>query len=272
MKIGLEFEGVITHNGHIVRWSKIPENIRNGIKEDMGVTMDPVDRYDCLAEVRTEPLVNPSPLVLEQTLFKKILEASAAFEWFGYDIIWNEVEIPQAIHDEICSDISFETAKKEVMTIESGLVSLFTATGNSYRGGGLHINVSPVPRLILESFVLNLHGKMHEFTKRYSLKSVYRNHLLFRHRWDPQNGEWVAEYMSTGFPVDFRGAWNYPIEWAWHTASTALVYTSMSVPHSIAVPWHKSCPNDTNGDGDCGRPLCPFCGMHNPIDLPLWTL
>lgn len=23
------------------------------------------------------------------------------------------------------------------------------------------------------------------------------------------------------------------------------------------------CPNDTNGDGNCGRPLCPFCGEAN---------
>lgn len=24
------------------------------------------------------------------------------------------------------------------------------------------------------------------------------------------------------------------------------------------------CPDDTNGDGDCGRKLCPFCGEDNP--------
>jgi hypothetical protein len=22
----------------------------------------------------------------------------------------------------------------------------------------------------------------------------------------------------------------------------------------------QTCPFDTNGDGDCGQPLCPFCG------------
>lgn len=31
----------------------------------------------------------------------------------------------------------------------------------------------------------------------------------------------------------------------------------------------KACPNDTNGDGDCGRPLCPHCapiGRDAPSD------
>lgn len=24
------------------------------------------------------------------------------------------------------------------------------------------------------------------------------------------------------------------------------------------------CPNDTNGDGDCGRQFCPYCGEGRP--------
>lgn len=24
----------------------------------------------------------------------------------------------------------------------------------------------------------------------------------------------------------------------------------------------KPCPNDTDGDGDCGRVSCPYCGKH----------
>lgn len=27
--------------------------------------------------------------------------------------------------------------------------------------------------------------------------------------------------------------------------------------HSGQAP----CPNDTNGDGDCGRPMCPYCAL-----------
>lgn len=31
----------------------------------------------------------------------------------------------------------------------------------------------------------------------------------------------------------------------------------------------RVCPNDTNGDGDCGRPACPVCGagMSDPVPL-----
>jgi hypothetical protein len=29
------------------------------------------------------------------------------------------------------------------------------------------------------------------------------------------------------------------------------------------------CPNDTNGDGDCGRPLCPHCGKFREFPAPL---
>lgn len=27
----------------------------------------------------------------------------------------------------------------------------------------------------------------------------------------------------------------------------------------------RVCPNDTNGDGDCGRPACPVCGVGVPV-------
>lgn len=28
----------------------------------------------------------------------------------------------------------------------------------------------------------------------------------------------------------------------------------------LRVIWTFPCPRDTNGDGDCGRPVCPYCG------------
>jgi len=38
----------------------------------------------------------------------------------------------------------------------------------------------------------------------------------------------------------------------------------------------RACPNDTDGDGDCGRVLCPVCGQRsdvkNPIGLRLKAL
>jgi hypothetical protein len=27
----------------------------------------------------------------------------------------------------------------------------------------------------------------------------------------------------------------------------------------------RLCPNDTDGDGDCGRPMCPVCGKHPTV-------
>lgn len=33
-------------------------------------------------------------------------------------------------------------------------------------------------------------------------------------------------------------------------------------------PAQEPCPNDTNGDGDCGKPACPHCGEHGKrLDL-----
>ena len=34
----------------------------------------------------------------------------------------------------------------------------------------------------------------------------------------------------------------------------------------------RTCPNDTNGDGDCGKPPCPYCGsmsIHSGPAAPL---
>jgi len=31
-----------------------------------------------------------------------------------------------------------------------------------------------------------------------------------------------------------------------------------------AAQHNMGCPNDTNGDGDCGRPMCPICGVNAP--------
>ncbi len=30
----------------------------------------------------------------------------------------------------------------------------------------------------------------------------------------------------------------------------------------------KLCPNDTDGDGDCGKPLCPVCGEFKSNKMP----
>lgn len=31
-------------------------------------------------------------------------------------------------------------------------------------------------------------------------------------------------------------------------------------PPAPRTSYSEACPQDTNGDGDCGRPLCPLCG------------
>lgn len=222
MKIGLEFEGVIRDRttGEIARWSKMPDQIKRRIKTAMfprKEALDPCDRYDALAEVRTDPLENPSPKELIWSLFEEMERASIAFNNNGYDIQWWEQELPKALHEEIKADFATDDpeGKKSKSTItlkENGERCEYKSEGNLFRGGGLHINISHVPFLFCEGLMLHLHNGLKYLKTEYKFQSHYRTNFLYRNRYDdsvkitePQIC--IAEYMSHGFNVPTLSGW-----------------------------------------------------------------
>lgn len=216
MKIGLEFEGVIRSQktGAITRWPQIDEKVRNTIKRmiyERREKVEPIDTYDCLAEVRTLPMLNPSPVDLINALYTEIELATNAFMANGYFIQWFEQEISDELHREIQHTIETNPnkIKKDTYTVTSKGCTDWRSEGNRFRGGGLHINVSPVPRAFATSFVMGLNRALF-YQYRYRFQSHYRNNILFRTRHDASDKEFkepIAEYMTFGFNVTQVQGW-----------------------------------------------------------------
>jgi len=234
MKIGFEYEGVILdEDNKIVRWTKIPLKRQFRIKtkmDMMDVKQDPIDTYDCLAEVRTEPLENKTPRELVVALRDAIQTADRAFSSEGYSIFWGEMRVPKSLHNEILAHIEFtKEFKKETRTLDHGCDQHYESEGNVWRGGGLHVNVSPMPKPMVTAMAVNLHTVLHDLIDNWALNSNYRNNLLWRHR-EVRDKEGVVtdkigEYMSFGFNLEDVGPldiweeasshWSsyYPIQW-----------------------------------------------------------
>jgi hypothetical protein len=235
MKIGLEYEGVIIKEGVITRWSEIPRQsqlIVMDVMRDMGCAashledvLPPCDRYDCLAEVRTRPLVCPQECAmaedLAKALFREIMGCTAAFATEGYSIYWGENKIPSPVHLRISADLSLSKNKKVTYGIVDGKVwpvdvcngTLSEDLDHIFRGGGMHINVSPVPRNLVPALALMLHQPMSCLMNSDHFKSAYRSQLLFRTR--EELGEPIAEYMSYGMSChDKEGHFKFSSAWA----------------------------------------------------------
>ena len=223
MKIGLEYEGVIhwQKTGDIVRWSDIPMGVRKTIKRiaSFGYSheniQDPCDNYDCLAEVRTIPMTTLTARDILFTLFTELRRTHEAFKYCGYVINWAEEKIPDDLHKKIQHDLDHPTGdrpkiKKYTQTIVNGTVRPFVNVGNKYRGGGLHINVSSIPCILIPGFVMRLHESLRQYLDT-DFKSHYRTNLLFRHRLDGTDS--IAEYMSFGFNLKNKKSTKEPV---WH--------------------------------------------------------
>lgn len=209
MKIGLEFEGVIidSQTREITRWKNIPEQKQKNIcrlinygENDAKVL--PIDTYDCLAEVRTRPLENVSARDMLYSLFSLIERTNRAYESAGYTILWKEMEIPEKLHTEISCEIDADPnkSKKATYTINNNGIESYYSKGNRFRGGGIHVNVSPIPTIIAPAFILELHKIMRAHSHKADGKqfqSQYRKNILYRTR--IENNEAIAEYMSFGF-------------------------------------------------------------------------
>jgi hypothetical protein len=225
MKIGLEFEGVIRNysTGEITRWPKISDKIRSNIKKIMYVgreKVEPIDGYDCLAEVRTTPISNPNPYDLLNALFTEMENASRTFVAHGYYIQWYEQPIPKELHEEIKHDLSFANDGKKskyTQTFKDGQVVQYESEGNLFRGGGLHINISSIPEVLAPGLVMYLDKRLRPETDRYKFQSHYRTNVLFRTRIDlntitNNTYDHIVEYMSHGFNVPKLSGWREQYE------------------------------------------------------------
>ena len=208
MKIGFEYEGVILDdNGQITRWSDIPlqRQFRIKTKMDMMATkQNPCDHYDCLAEVRTEPLEDKSPRELLLAFRDVIQLADNAFQTEGYFVHWGEMRIPTALHQQILRDLGeSKDRKKNTRTIVDGVEVQYDSKGNVWRGGGMHVSFSDIEDFLMPGVAVNLHTRLHRYLEDWALNSNYRNNLLWRHRDErDQNGAIVhkiGEYMTFGF-------------------------------------------------------------------------
>lgn len=218
MKIGLEFEGVIRNytTGEIARWSKIDEESRRKIKRLMfplRQAVEPCDRYDALAEVRTPPIEFPTAGKLVDALFTEMEKVSHAFSANGYDIQWWEQPIPTALHEEIRREIGGgdpDKKEKTTYTVTNGKTVEYNSEGNLYRGGGIHINISRIPHVFAPGLAMELHRALSGY-KKYNFQSHYRNTLLYRVKWGDERaytyGEPIVEYMSHGFNVETLKDW-----------------------------------------------------------------
>lgn len=244
MKIGLEFEGVIrsSKTGGIVRWPHIDEKVRNAIKRmiyEKREKVEPIDRYDCLAEVRTAPLLNPSPVDLISALYTELELTTNAFMANGYFIQWFEQEISDELHREIQASINADQnkVKKETYTLTAKGCTRWTSEGNRFRGGGLHINVSPVPRMFSTAFVMSLEQSLAAHRNLFRFQSHYRNNVLFRSRFDANDKtfkEPITEYMTFGFNVPQVQGWRETLS---KVASSGWYYSQRDNHEHIRWAW-----------------------------------
>jgi len=215
MKVGLEYEGVILHHDKIITWNSIPEEQKKSI---ISLTGDPrpYDNYDCLAELRTMPYQLTENAAQDvqnilQGLLERICKYTSAYKKNGYDIAWCEKKITNDMHDDITKRMgaierggddkfSGKDAKITWTLSEEGISFWKPKPVTTHlRGGGLHINISPVEDISKAALIaLALHTGMKEYTN-YG-KSIYRKSILFRQR--NIEKERVMEYMSIGFPFN----------------------------------------------------------------------
>ena len=198
MKIGIEYEGVILKDGKPLRWSSICKKDRKEICNAVS-DKNPVDAYDCLAEIRFLSTSVDSRTIL-QTLMEKINTYNGVFLKRGFNILWGEMEIPEEIHKEIVGEKDKAKEKfKPTSTVSSnGVTGWSPEGGNRFRGGGMHINVSPISQLLAPALVLSLHESLRHHSEQ-TMKSNYRHHILFRQRMI--ENESVTEYMTFGLTI-----------------------------------------------------------------------
>lgn len=79
-------------------------------------------------------------------------------------------------------------------------------------------------------------------------------------RWNDECKRQPGSWMAIG-----RNAIIVSVEVGNGISQSGIVYTVKGSRGTVDLDeWWldevKGCPNDTNGDGDCGQPLCQYCG------------
>ena len=84
--------------------------------------------------------------------------------------------------------------------------------------------------------------------------------------WTVEDGEAGSGYgkYQTEFIRDANGdvvATMADFASADRAANANLVAAAPEMLGALKIILRQPCPKDTNGDGDCGRVACPFCGL-----------
>jgi hypothetical protein len=200
VKIGLEYEGVILKNGVITRFSEMPQNHQDDIKKHY---TNPNDGFDCLAECRTRPrnvsIYPISTRTIAEELFNEVTALTKAYNKYGYEVYWGEMNIPEKLRIKILANTKF---KKEILTISPSLGYRTIPfvdkpeNGTCYRGGGIHLNISGLNKWEGYGLIQEIYSSLPNSN---SWKSFYRKEFLFRHKTEKNNGFDGIELMSIGF-------------------------------------------------------------------------
>lgn len=213
IKIGFEYEGY-NPEGY-VSTTGVMAKLKNTLdliyvsKED-GINF--MDGYSYLAELRFNPDEYPpgSPLFggyydfisefgkIEKISFKETIvperEHKQSLEMLDKSAERTEDRFLRSKRDFVGEHINYDF--KQVMTVKDNKVDVMELEPQDRnRGGGLHINISPIDPKKVKDFIVELDSRLRPLQND-TFKSKYRTNLMFRYRdYNNTNG---VEYMSMG--------------------------------------------------------------------------
>lgn len=141
IKLGLEMEGVFVKNGMPIRAARLFDK-----------KVDFKDSYDVCAEVRTyNPIEARESSAMSQLgaqILREMHRVTKEARIMGGDVIWDEVLIPEHIHEDVIRNVAFgkRVIHNEITGVDGYAKSKVAGTDDRFRGGGLHINVSGIKK------------------------------------------------------------------------------------------------------------------------------
>lgn len=259
IKVGFEYEGVIKNNqNQILTFDQLSPSAKKNImgfapKSPFFNDNNPYDRYNCLAELKTEPFSIQMDSLTKENFYDKLIvnKQNIFYSLFcaignfnnlflrnGYMVDWKENLIPDERHFLILSQMEKETetiikqdnkyTNKTVFTLDKkNNIIPWTSIDNKYRGGGLHITISGdnLEENINVEFIKKLHARL--YYSKNPMKSIYRTNLLFREK--KVNDLYLFEYMSFGLQLeqniplsDFVYRWQDQSNWLFNFLDVLL--------------------------------------------------
>lgn len=220
IKIGFEYEGWKKSIYDGVSVYRLPQEMQPFIfhKDKYEILQD---TYEALSEVRFIPFSPEDNLVSLFSTYYDIIKEVAE----KYNGDFNEVLISEEIHkiateksvwsnrneeslelrklrDHLGEYVNYNLKEQMTFNEKGELIQWKNEHDCRYRGGGLHINISPLEPKFVASFIKSLHERLYPLYKDEGFKSKYRNNILFRYR--NYNGIKGVEYISFGINLKDR--------------------------------------------------------------------